>query len=238
MILVLRKDKIALITLVFVLSIILISINIGSNFNAVEVTNANVKGTVVIDAGHGGEDPGAVSDHSGLKEKEVNLIIAMRVKELLEAENYGVVMTREEDVLNYREGTRGYDNKRAQDLMNRKKRIDESGADIAVSIHLNKFSQTQYYGAQVFFPPRSQESKELAEIIQKALREKVDPSNKREALVKDSKLIILRNIKVPTVIVECGFLSNQQEEQKLSDKDYQEQLAQAIKEGIVQYFEK
>lgn len=238
MILVLRKDKIALITLVFVLSIILISINIGSKFNAVEVTNTNVKGTVVIDAGHGGEDPGAVSDHSGLKEKEVNLIIAMRVKELLEAENYGVVMTREEDVLNYREGTRGYDNKRAQDLMNRKKRIDESGADIAVSIHLNKFSQTQYYGAQVFFPPRSQESKELAEIIQKALREKVDPSNKREALVKDSKLIILRNIKVPTVIVECGFLSNQQEEQKLSDKDYQEQLAQAIKEGIVQYFEK
>ncbi|NLP13335.1 MAG: N-acetylmuramoyl-L-alanine amidase CwlD [Clostridium sp.] len=238
MILVLRKDKIALIALVFVLTITLISINIGSNFNVIEATNTNVKGIIVIDAGHGGEDPGAVSDYSGLKEKEVNLTIAKRVKELLEAENYRVIMTREEDVLNYREGTRGYDNKRAQDLMNRKKKIDESGADIAVSIHLNKFSQTQYYGAQVFFPPRSQESKELAETIQQALRENVDPNNKREALVKDNKLIILRNIKVPTVIVECGFLSNRQEEQKLLDNGYQEKLAQAIKEGIVQYYKK
>jgi len=168
----------------------------------------------------------------------VNLIIAKRVKELLEAENFKVIMTREEDVLNYKEGTQRYTSKRAQDLMNRKKKIDESGADIAVSIHLNKFSQTQYYGAQVFFPPRSQESQELAETIQKALREKVDPGNKREALVKDNKLIILRDLKVPTVIVECGFLSNRQEEQKLADADYQEELAQAIKDGIVEYFKK
>jgi len=238
MILVLRKDKIALIALVFVLTITFISINIGPGFNALQVTNTNVNGTVVIDAGHGGEDPGAVSDYSGLKEKDVNLIIAKRVKELLEAENFKVIMTREEDVLNYKEGTQRYTSKRAQDLMNRKKKIDESGADIAVSIHLNKFSQTQYYGAQVFFPPRSQESQELAETIQKALREKVDPGNKREALVKDNKLIILRDLKVPTVIVECGFLSNRQEEQKLADVDYQEELAQAIKDGIVEYFKK
>jgi len=238
MILVLRKDKIALIALVFVLTITFISINIGPGFNALQVTNTNVNGTVVIDAGHGGEDPGAVSDYSGLKEKDVNLIIAKRVKELLEAENFKVIMTREEDVLNYKEGTQRYTSKRAQDLMNRKKKIDESGADIAVSIHLNKFSQTQYYRAQVFFPPRSQESQELAETIQKALREKVDPGNKREALVKDNKLIILRDLKVPTVIVECGFLSNRQEEQKLADADYQEELAQAIKDGIVEYFKK
>jgi len=78
----------------------------------------------------------------------------------------------------------------------------------------------------------------LAETIQKALREKVDPGNKREALVKDNKLIILRDLKVPTVIVECGFLSNRQEEQKLADADYQEELAQAIKDGIVEYFKK
>jgi len=138
MILVLRKDKIALIALVFVLTITFISINIGPGFNALQVTNTNVNGTVVIDAGHGGEDPGAVSDYSGLKEKDVNLIIAKRVKELLEAENFKVIMTREEDVLNYKEGTQRYTSKRAQDLMNRKKKIDESGAVIAVSIHLNK----------------------------------------------------------------------------------------------------
>ncbi|GAE89466.1 N-acetylmuramoyl-L-alanine amidase CwlD [Acetivibrio straminisolvens] len=238
MILVIKKDKIALIALIFLLSVAVISLNIASGQNAVEVANDDTgKRTVVIDAGHGGEDPGAVSDYSGLKEKDVNLIIAKKVRELLEAENYNVIMTREEDVLNYKEGTQGYTSKRGQDLTARKKLIDESGADIAVSIHLNKFSQTQYHGAQVFFPPRSEESKRLADIIQKSLRDNVDPENKREALVKDTKLIILKNLKVPTVIVECGFLSNQEEEKKLADKDYQEKLAIAIKEGIVKYFE-
>ncbi|HHV29755.1 N-acetylmuramoyl-L-alanine amidase CwlD [Acetivibrio mesophilus] len=238
MILVIKKDKIALIGLIFLLSVMIISLNIASGQNALEVANDNtVKRTIVIDAGHGGEDPGAVSDYSGLKEKDVNLVIAKRVKELLEAENFNVIMTREEDVLKYKEGTKGYDSKRGQDLTGRKKLIDESGADIAVSIHLNKFSQTQYHGAQVFFPPRSEDSKKLADIIQKSLRENIDPDNKREALVKDTKLIILRNLKVPTVIVECGFLSNREEEQKLADKDYQEKLAMAIKEGIVKYFE-
>lgn len=238
MILVVKKDKIALIGLIFLLSLIIISLNIASGQNALEVTNDNAaKRTVVIDAGHGGEDPGAVSDYSGLREKEVNLTIAKRVKELLEAENFNVIMTREEDILKYREGTKGYDNKRGQDLSGRKKMIDESGADIAVSIHLNKFDQTQYYGAQVFFPPRSEESKKLAEDIQKSMIENIDPNNKREALVKDTKLIILRNLKIPTVIVECGFLSNKEEEQKLADKGYQEKLAMAIKDGIVKYFE-
>jgi len=211
MILIIKKDKIVLIGLVFLLSLALISINIASGQNAVEVANDNaVKRTVVIDAGHGGEDPGAVSDYSGLKE-------------ILEAENFNVIMTREEDVLKYKEGTQGYTSKRGQDLTARKKLIDESGA--------------QSHGAQVFFPPRSEESKKLADCIQKSLRENVDPDNKREALVKDTKLIILRNLKVPTVIVECGFLSNREEEKKLADKEYQEKLAQAIKEGIVKYFE-
>jgi len=238
MILIIKKDKIVLIGLVFLLSLALISINIASGQNAVEVANDNaVKRTVVIDAGHGGEDPGAVSDYSGLKEKDVNLAIAKKVKELLEAENFNVIMTREEDVLKYKEGTQGYTSKRGQDLTARKKLIDESGADIAVSIHLNKFTQPQSHGAQVFFPPRSEESKKLADCIQKSLRENVDPDNKREALVKDTKLIILRNLNVPTVIVECGFLSNREEEKKLADKEYQEKLAQAIKEGIVKYFE-
>lgn len=134
MILIIKKDKIVLIGLVFLLSLALISINIASGQNAVEVANDNaVKRTVVIDAGHGGEDPGAVSDYSGLKEKDVNLAIAKKVKELLEAENFNVIMTREEDVLKYKEGTQGYTSKRGQDLTARKKLIDESGADIAVT---------------------------------------------------------------------------------------------------------
>lgn len=239
MVFILRKDKIALIALIFLLSITIYSLNIGTRSTAIEVTNGNVTPkTIIIDAGHGGEDPGATSDYSDLKEKDVNLNIAYKLKELLEAENYKVVMTREEDLLQYKEGSKGYDNMRGQDLTIRKKLIDESGADIVVSVHLNKFHLTQYYGAQVFFAPRSLESKKLAKEIQKSLRENVDPDNKREALVKDAKLIILRNLTVPTAIVECGFVSNEEEEKKLATKEYQDKLALAIKEGIKKYFNK
>ncbi|MFZ5987362.1 MAG: N-acetylmuramoyl-L-alanine amidase [Bacillota bacterium] len=236
MIFILRKDKIALIALIFLLSVTIYSLNIGADSTAIEVTGSTLQKTVIIDAGHGGEDPGAVSDYSDLNEKDVNLFIATKVKELLEAENYKVIMTREEDVLIYREGTDGYTKKRMQDLINRKEMIDNSGADIVVSIHLNKFGQTQYHGAQAFFPPRSKESKKLAECLQKSLKEIIDPENKRKALVKDAKLIILRDLKVPTAIVECGFLSNQEEERKLAAREYQEKLALAIKEGIKGYY--
>jgi len=102
---------------------------------------------------------------------------------------------------------------------------------------LNKFTQPPVPWSPGFLPSEIRRKQKLADCIQKSLRENVDPDNKREALVKDTKLIILRNLKVPTVIVECGFLSNREEEKKLADKEYQEKLAQAIKEGIVKYFE-
>ncbi|MDQ2084901.1 N-acetylmuramoyl-L-alanine amidase CwlD [Herbivorax sp. ANBcel31] len=237
MIFVFRKDKILLIALIFLLSIIVYSLKFNFNAESIETTNADMmKKNVIIDSGHGGEDPGAVSDYSGIKEKDVNLAIGKRVKELLEEEDFKVIMTREEDGLQYEEGTKGYTNKRRQDLQMRKKVMDKEEADIVVSIHLNKFPQTQYHGAQAFFPKNSAESKKLAECIQKSLKEFVDPENKREALVKDTQILILRDIKKPTVIVECGFLSNPEEEQKLSTQEYQEKLAFAIKEGIKKYY--
>ncbi|TYQ16655.1 UNVERIFIED_CONTAM: N-acetylmuramoyl-L-alanine amidase [Acetivibrio alkalicellulosi] len=237
MIFVVRKDRILLVAIIFLLSIIIYSLNINFNSSAIETTNTPViSKTVIIDPGHGGEDPGAVSDYSGIKEKDVNLIIGTRVKEMLEEENFKVILTREEDTLQYEEGTKGYTNKRRQDLLRRKKIMDEVQADVVVSIHLNKFPQTQYHGAQAFFPKNCAESKKLAEFIQKALKERVEPENKREALVKDTQILILKNIQKPTVIVECGFLSNQLEEQKLSQDEYQTKLALAIKEGIINYY--
>lgn len=237
MILIIRRDKVAMLALVFALLIAIYSLGPAMGSKALEVVNNTSQKIVVLDPGHGGEDPGATSDYSGISEKNINLYIAQRVKEQLEAEGFKVVMTRQEDALNYKEGTKGYNNKRMQDLTGRKRIIDESGASIAVSIHLNKFGQTQYSGAQTFFPPRSPESKTLAECLQKSLKEIINPENKREALVKSTELIILRNVKVPTVIVECGFLSNREEEQKLATKEYQDKLAYAIKEGIKKYFE-
>nr|WP_252891108.1 N-acetylmuramoyl-L-alanine amidase CwlD [Thermoclostridium stercorarium] len=190
----------------------------------------------MVDAGHGGEDPGKVSSYSGAKEKDINLAIAKFLAEELKSAGYQVIMTREEDKLVYSEGTTDITEKRRQDLTRRKEIMDNGGADIVVSIHLNDFSDSKYYGAQVFYPPNSAESEKLAVCIQKVLREDVDPTNKREALVKTTPIMILRNLKTPTVIVECGFLSNEQEEQKLRTESYQKKLAKAIKKGIDNYF--
>jgi N-acetylmuramoyl-L-alanine amidase len=241
MIIVMKKNNILLILLIFLLSIAIYSLKLGAD-ESKPVIGENTQKVVILDPGHGGEDPGAVSDYSGLKEKDVNLIIANKVKELLEKENYKVIMTRTEDKLVYQPGTTSVTEMRRQDLHRRKKMMDESGANIVVSIHLNKFKETQYYGAQTFYPHNSFESQKLAMSIQKAIKETVDPSNKREALVRgkpnELPIIILRDLKTTTAIVECGFLSNSNEEKLLASSGYEEKLAMAIKQGICNYFSK
>ena len=237
MIVIVKKSNILLAGLVFLLLITIFSLNFEpDDAKAVTSDDQSVHKTVIVDPGHGGEDPGAVSDYSGIKEKDINLSVALKLRDMLQKEGFKVIMTREEDKLEYSSETRNIIQKRKEDLLRRKKIMDESGADIVVSIHLNKFPETQYYGAQTFFPPDSAESQKLAISIQKALREMVDPNNKREALVKKEPIIILKNLKTTTVIVECGFLSNPDEEKKLGTDEYQEKLAQAIKEGIKNYF--
>lgn len=236
MIVIIRKNNVALIALIFLLSILLYSINMGMAEETAPTSGGTVQRTILLDPGHGGEDPGAVSDYSGIRESEINLYIAKKVKELLEKENFKVLMTRTEDRLEYEPGTTRIEEKRKQDLLRRKNLMDTSGAELVVSIHLNKFGQTRYFGAQTFYPAGCEEGRKAAEHIQKVLREKVDPQNTRQALVKKEQIIIIKNWKTPTVIVECGFLSNQQEEKKLKTREYQDLLAEAIKEGIVNYF--
>jgi len=236
MIVLVKKSNLTLIILIFLLSIALYCLNLGGDVAATPASSISSLGTVVVDAGHGGEDPGKVSAYSGAKEKDINLAIAKFLAEELKTAGYQVIMTREEDKLVYKEGTTDITEKRRQDLTRRKDIMDNGGADIVVSIHLNDFSQSKYYGAQVFYPPNSEESKNLAECVQKVLRGDVDPTNKREALVKSTPILILRNLKTPTVVVECGFLSNEQEEAKLRTESYQKKLAKAIKKGIDNYF--
>jgi N-acetylmuramoyl-L-alanine amidase len=236
MILLVKKSNITLIILIFLLSIAIYSLNLGGEEAATPASSIASLGTVVVDSGHGGEDPGKVSGFSGVKEKDLNLAIGKFLKQQLEAAGYRVIMTREEDKLVYKEGTTEILSKRKQDLTRRKEIMDNSGADIVVSIHMNDFSQSKYYGAQVFYPPNSEDSRRLAVCVQKALCTDLDPTNKREALLKDVPIIILKNVKTPTIIVECGFLSNQQEEQKLRNEDYQLKIAKTIKTGIDNYF--
>ncbi len=192
--------------------------------------------TVILDAGHGGEDPGAVSSFSGAKEKDITLAIVQDAKALLEADGYTVILTRSEDVLNYTDENLSMTAKRRQDLQARKKLMDDSQADIVVSVHLNAFTDAQYAGAQTFYTKQSVSSKKLAIAIQDALRAHVDEANNREALLKSEDIIITKNCKVTTTIVECGFLSNEEEEKRLVNPEYQHRLAEAIKLGIDDYF--
>lgn len=236
MIIVVRKSNIILISLIFLLAIAVYTLNTGIRGD-VPANASDKKKTVMLDPGHGGEDPGAVSDYSGIKEKDINLSIVLDVRKLLEDEGYNVILTREEDRLEYAPETTNIVQKRKQDLLRRKKMMDEGGADIVVSVHLNKFPETKYFGAQTFYPPNSPESQKLAASIQGKLKEIVDPDNKRSSLVKKDPIIILYEHKTTTSIVECGFLSNPEEEKLLGTKEHQEKLARAIKEGINKYFE-
>ncbi|PYG87996.1 N-acetylmuramoyl-L-alanine amidase [Ruminiclostridium sufflavum DSM 19573] len=244
MIVVIKKKNVLFVSLLLLFSITVFSIGFAVDYSkpvtgAAEQAPVNpqpVTKTVILDAGHGGEDPGAVSDYSGLKEKDVNLNIVMLVKNLLEKDNYKVILTRDADQLVYGTETNNILQKRREDLTRRKQIMDESGADIVVSIHLNKFAQTKYHGAQVFFPPNSPDSQKLANEIQNSIRLNVDNTNDRVALVKKDQIMILKNLKTTTVIVECGFLSNSEEEKKLAAEDYQNKIAQAVKGGIDTYF--
>jgi len=238
MILVMKKTNLVLVGLVILLLLTIYSLNLSADDATVSANpDAGTRQmTVMIDPGHGGEDPGAVSEFSGVKEKDINLKISMMLRDILLKDNYKVIMTREQDRLEYDPGTTSITEKRRQDLTRRKKLMDDGGANIVVSVHLNKFPQSQYFGAQTLYPPKSSDSKKLADDIQKYLRDIVDKTNNRVALEKKEPIIILKDVKTPTVLVECGFFSNPDEEKKLISPDYQQLLAQAIKTGIDSYF--
>lgn len=185
---------------------------------------------VVIDAGHGGKDPGKIGIN-GAKEKEINLLIAEKLKKYLEANDVKVVMTRESDEGLYDAGA---SNKKVQDMKRRIEIIDETAPQITVSIHQNSYPEEYVHGAQVFFYTGSREGKDLAESVQKQLVEKVDSENTRQIKANDS-YYLLKKTEVPIIIVECGFLSNSKEAEKLCTDEYQEELAWAIHMGILQY---
>ncbi len=185
---------------------------------------------VVIDAGHGGADPGKVGVDGSL-EKDINLQIAGKLAQFLKAADVDVVMTRETDAGLYDENI---SNKKVQDMKNRVALIEEKKPALTVSIHQNSYHEEYVHGAQVFYYAGSGESKALAERIQQALAKEVDPDNARQAKANDS-YYLLKKTSSPIVIVECGFLSNYEEAQKLSQEHYQERTAWAIHLAVLEY---
>lgn len=188
------------------------------------------KCTIVIDAGHGGFDPGKVGVNNAL-EKEINLAIAVKLKTLLEQNDVQVIMTRETDEGLYQESD---SNKKNADLKKRVEIINSSDAVIAVSIHQNSFPQESSKGAQVFYHSKSQEGKILSEIIQEQIKESIGDGNHRVAKSNES-YYMLKKTEIPLVIVECGFLSNWKEAELLVDDTYQAKMAWAIHLGIMNY---
>lgn len=190
---------------------------------------------VVIDPGHGGADPGKVG-LSGTKEKDINLGIAKELGNVLMKNGYKVVMTRTEDVVL----SSGEKFSKVGDLNARCKTINDTYAAnqecVLISIHQNSFTQQSVHGAQCFYYQRSEKSKQLAEIIQKHLNERINTEKAKKEKPNDSYYMLI-NSKCPGVIVECGFLSNSEEEAKLSSPEYQKELAEIFKTCLDEYFQ-
>ena len=190
--------------------------------------------TIVIDAGHGKPDEGAQSNN-GTTEAETNLKIAIKLQNLLEQSGSSVILTRSDENAIYDLDAKTLKQKKISDIHNRVKIGNESSADIFVSIHLNKIPQQQYDGWQTFYNAQSAEGQKLAVSIQTNLNDAIQKENNRVAKTIDN-IYIIKHVEIPTTIVECGFLSNPEEEKLLLDDEYQNRLAWGIYNGIIDYF--
>lgn len=188
------------------------------------------KPVIVIDAGHGGVDPGAVGDNGAL-EKDINLAVALCLRDILRINGYEVVMTREEDISIHDPGITKISAMKTSDLKNRLKLLDSFPDALAVSIHQNSFPQSQYHGAQMFYGPNHPDSLSLANAIQTAFRS-LQPDNERAVKRATSDVYIIYNAQLPIVLVECGFVSNPEECRNLCDAQYQQKIAFSIFTGI------
>lgn len=194
------------------------------------------KGTVVLDAGHGGEDGGAVGINGAL-EKDINLAIALELQKYLIQNNFDVIMIRDGDYSVGDQTLKGVYERKKSDTKNRLRTIEETGECIFISVHQNHFSESKYSGAQVFYSGNCPESAELAEAIRKNVVSSLQPENHRENKQADKNIYILYNCHVPAVLVECGFLSNPEEAESLTVESYQKDMAAAIYNGLIDYLQ-
>lgn len=178
---------------------------------------------IIIDAGHGGIDGGAVG-YSGSPEKDINLEIALKLKDIMLLLGYDVIMVRQSDTSIEDSGATTIRQIKASDLRNRLKLTKLHPDAVYISIHQNKFSDSKQDGMCFYYSPNSYGSKELADIMHSNLLQYMQPSNRRTVKAADDNLYILFNSQIPTVLVECGFISNPKEEQQLKTDEYQRNI--------------
>lgn len=193
----------------------------------VGINNVKTKKTVIIDPGHGGIDVGTVGIDGSL-EKNINLSISLDLYDYLMVSGINTVLTRDGDYEVYRAGEK----RTKSDLYNRMDFINSVPDSILISIHQNHFENEAEWGTQVWFSPNDEISPTLADKILRSVKRNIQPENKRENKVSDNSYYILYKAQKPSVMVECGFVSNKNENNKLQDKEYQKDMAYSILAGI------
>ena len=191
--------------------------------------------TIILDAGHGGFDGGAIAS-DGTVEKDINLQITQKIYEMLRFNGYDVILTRDNDTGTEDDESASIAKRKKSDLSNRLQLMKDNPDAIFVSIHLNKFTTSAANGAQVFYTKNYKEAYELANCVQSSIKNLVQPENSRVVKQGTSSTYLLKNAATPAIIVECGFLSNKTELEKLKDVNYQSQMAFAIVGGILDFY--
>lgn len=220
----------------FIIAVILLCIvvtNVVHKSVSVSNESSNIP-LVVIDAGHGGQDGGAVAD-DGTQEQYINLDIALKLNDLLTAKGYNCLLTRKDNNSIHDATAKTVREQKVSDIHNRLKIIEDNPDCIFVSIHQNYYIQSQYSGAQVFYSPNNAESSKLAQSIQTSIVNTLQPDNTRQIKESGKSIYVLYHAQEPAVLVECGFLSNREETEKLNNEQYRQQMAESICDGIINY---
>ncbi len=233
---ILKKLIFVVLPLIFSILIFIYTLSLNNPVDSVNQNQENSKKPIVIiDAGHGGFDGGAVAS-DGTVEKDINLAISLYLQKHLNDMNIKTIMVRDTDCSVEDEGLTTIRQRKTSDLHNRMKIMEETENAIFVSVHQNKFTEEKYSGTQVFYSPKTKvESSILAQSIQDSVVNTLQKENKRQIKECGTSVYLIYNAVKPAVLVECGFLSNYEETQKLKSTEYQKKIAHCIAEGIQNY---
>lgn len=230
-----KKSIIAIITAFLIILSAMLYLTFMANFSAAEASSMPItQKTVIVDAGHGGDDGGAIGI-DGTVEKDINLDIALKLEKILKFYGFNVIMTRTQDVMTCDDGLDSLRKRKISDIHNRFELMRKNPDAIFISVHQNKFEDSSQHGTQVFYSGNDERSKELAEAIQTSVTLTLQRKNDRVVKKSGSGIYLLYHAKIPAVLVECGFISNSDEVKKLKDESYRMKLAILIAEGLLKY---
>jgi len=230
-----KKSIIAIITAFLIILSAMLYLTFMANFSAAEASSMPItQKTVIVDAGHGGDDGGAIGI-DGTVEKDINLDIALKLEKILKFYGFNVIMTRTQDVMTCDDGLDSLRKRKISDIHNRFELMRKNPDAIFISVHQNKFEDSSQHGTQVFYSGNDERSKELAEAIQTSVTLTLQRKNDRIVKKSGSGIYLLYHAKIPAVLVECGFISNSDEVKKLKDESYRMKLAILIADGLLKY---